>query len=147
MTGAIRDRVVQGWSRSSRNFQPGSLEYCPKRAAHEAVDEVVKAITLPGRPIRGPAPDAQAATPGAAWSDVMANAARADEQSGQQVEAPEKESPLLDLPDTAVKKFIKTARARGFVTLEVLNAVLRGSVPRSDRGHHVNAVRHGHYRG
>ena len=27
----------------------------------------------------------------------MANAARADEQSSQQVEAPEKESPLLDL--------------------------------------------------
>jgi RNA polymerase primary sigma factor len=54
----------------------------------------------------------------------MANAARADEQSGQQVEASEKQSPLLDLSDAAVKKFIKTARARGFVTLEALNAVL-----------------------
>jgi hypothetical protein len=138
MTGAIRDRVVQGWSRSWRNFQPGSIEYCPKRTAHEAVDEVVKAIMLRG---------SQAATPGAAWSDVMANAARADEQSGQQVEGPEKESPLLDLSDTAVKNFIKTAGARGFVTLEALNAALRGSVPRSDRGHHVKAVRHGYYRG
>ena len=54
----------------------------------------------------------------------MAKAARADEQSGQQVEATEKESPLLDLSDAAVKKFISTARARGFVTLETLNAVL-----------------------
>jgi RNA polymerase primary sigma factor len=53
----------------------------------------------------------------------MANAARADEQSGQQVEAPEKESPLLDLSDAAVKKFIKTAKARGFVTLEALKEV------------------------
>jgi len=84
--------------------------------------------------------------PRRAWSGVMATA-RADEQSAQQVEAPEKESPLLDLSDAAVKKFIKTAKARGFVTLEALNAVLRGSVPRSDRGHHVNAVRHVHYRG
>src|SRR5262249_16183617 len=62
--------------------------------------------------------------PGAAWSDVMAKAARAEEQSAQQVEAPEKDSPLLDLSDAAVKKFIKTAKARGFVTLDALNAVL-----------------------
>ena len=54
----------------------------------------------------------------------MANAARADEQSAQQVEAPEKDSPLLDLSDAAVEKFIKTAKARGFVTLDALNAVL-----------------------
>jgi hypothetical protein len=62
MTDAIRDRVAEGWSRFSRNFQPGSIEYHPKRTAHEAVDEVAKAITLRGRPMRGPAPDAQAAT-------------------------------------------------------------------------------------
>jgi len=54
----------------------------------------------------------------------MANAARADEQSGQQVEAPEKDSPLLDLSDAAVKKVIRTALARGFVTFDALNAVL-----------------------
>src|SRR5262245_10059567 len=62
--------------------------------------------------------------PGAAWSDVMANAATGEEQSVQQAEAPEKDSPLLDLSDAAVKKFIKTAKARGFVTYEELNAVL-----------------------
>ena len=38
--------------------------------------------------------------------------------------ATEKDSPLLDLSDAAVKKFIKTAKARGFVTLDALNAVL-----------------------
>ena len=54
----------------------------------------------------------------------MANAARAEEQTTQQVEAPEKDSPLLDLSDAAVKKFIKTAKARGYVTYDELNAVL-----------------------
>ena len=54
----------------------------------------------------------------------MANAASAEEQSAQQAEAPEKDSPLLDLSDAAVKKFIKTAKARGYVTYDELNAVL-----------------------
>src|SRR5262249_36932304 len=62
--------------------------------------------------------------PGAAWTDVMANAASAEEQSAQQVEAPEKDSPLLDLSDAAVKEFIKAARARGYVTYDELNAAL-----------------------
>ncbi len=37
-------------------------------------------------------------------------------------EAPD--SPLLDLSDAAVKKLIKTAKKRGYVTYEELNAVL-----------------------
>jgi RNA polymerase primary sigma factor len=60
----------------------------------------------------------------AAWSDVIANAARADEQRAQQVEALEKDSPLLDQSDAAVKKFIETAKARGYVTYDELSAVL-----------------------
>src|SRR5271168_626435 len=45
-------------------------------------------------------------------------------------EAPETESPpapdgpLLDLTDAAVKKFIKQAKARGYVTMDELNKVL-----------------------
>src|SRR5262245_4397226 len=54
----------------------------------------------------------------------MADAARAKEQSAQQVEAPEKDNPLLDLSDAAVKRFIETAKARGYVTYDELNAVL-----------------------
>src|SRR5215831_13269143 len=54
----------------------------------------------------------------------MANAASAEEQSAQQVEAPEKDSPLLDLSNAAIKEFIKTAKARGYVTYDELNAVL-----------------------
>jgi RNA polymerase primary sigma factor len=50
--------------------------------------------------------------------------AKTDDQAATQSEAPEKDSPLLDLSDAAVKRFIKTAKARGFVTLDALNAVL-----------------------
>src|SRR5215813_1836409 len=54
----------------------------------------------------------------------MVNAARAKEQSAQQVEVAEKDSPLLDLSDAAAKRFIETAKARGYVTYDELNAVL-----------------------
>jgi RNA polymerase primary sigma factor len=54
----------------------------------------------------------------------MANTASAEKRNAQQAEAPEKDSPLLDLSDAAVKKFIKTAKARGYVTYDELNAVL-----------------------
>src|SRR5215470_4354507 len=54
----------------------------------------------------------------------MAMTAKTEDQAGAQTEAPEKDSPLLDLSDAAVKRFIKTAKARGFVTLDALNAVL-----------------------
>src|ERR1700726_865858 len=42
------------------------------------------------------------------------------------VEAPEAptDGPLLDLTDAGVKKFIKQARARGYVTMDELNKVL-----------------------
>ncbi len=39
-------------------------------------------------------------------------------------EVPERDSPLLDLSDQAVKKLLKTAKARGYVTYDELNSVL-----------------------
>ena len=54
----------------------------------------------------------------------MANAARAEEQTTPQGEVHEKDAPLLDMSDAAVKRLMKTAKARGFVTLDQLNAVL-----------------------
>ncbi|HET6927668.1 MAG TPA: RNA polymerase sigma factor RpoD [Hyphomicrobiaceae bacterium] len=54
----------------------------------------------------------------------MAMTAKTEDQASAPSEAPEKDSPLLDLSDAAVKRFIKTAKARGFVTLDALNAVL-----------------------
>src|SRR5262245_59172449 len=50
--------------------------------------------------------------------------ARAEEHAQPQGETQEKDSPLLDLSDAAVKRLIKTAKARGFVTLDQLNSVL-----------------------
>src|SRR5947208_6761187 len=38
--------------------------------------------------------------------------------------APSSDGPLLDLTDAAVKKFIKQAKARGYVTMDELNKVL-----------------------
>ncbi len=38
-------------------------------------------------------------------------------------DAPERDSPLLDLSDQAVKRLLKTAKAKGYVTLDQLNAV------------------------
>jgi RNA polymerase primary sigma factor len=49
---------------------------------------------------------------------------KVEDQADKGVEAPEKDSPILDLSDTAVKKLIKAAKARGYVTFDALNAVL-----------------------
>ncbi len=49
----------------------------------------------------------------------MSEAAEAPE-----TEAPSADGPLLDLTDAGVKKFIKQAKARGYVTMDELNKVL-----------------------
>jgi RNA polymerase primary sigma factor len=63
--------------------------------------------------VRAPAPDEQEA-----------------QTAGEEGEAPDAQggdgtdSPILDLSDAAVKRMIKVAKARGYVTLDELNAVL-----------------------
>ena len=47
-----------------------------------------------------------------------------DEADGTDVAAEGSDSPVLDLTDAAVKRMIKLAKARGYVTLDELNAVL-----------------------
>ncbi len=51
-------------------------------------------------------------------------AQKSDDQAAPAAEAPERDSPLLDLSDAAVKRLIKTAKARGYVTYDELNKVL-----------------------
>ena len=51
-------------------------------------------------------------------------AAKAEDQGGTATETQERDSPLLDLSDQAVKRFLKTAKARGYVTYDELNSVL-----------------------
>ncbi len=47
-----------------------------------------------------------------------------ENEEAPEAEAPDKDSPLLDLSDAAVKKMIKVAKKRGFVTYDELNAVM-----------------------
>ena len=54
-------------------------------------------------------------------------------KAGETSETPEKDSPLLDLSDAAVKKMIKAAKARGYVTLDELNTVLPSEEVTSDQ--------------
>jgi len=75
------------------------------------------------------------------------------EKDDKAAETPEKDSPdapspLLDLSDAAVKKMIKQAKKRGFVTFDQLNEVLPSDhhLARTDRRHHVDALGHGHQR-
>ncbi|HWK33786.1 MAG TPA: RNA polymerase sigma factor RpoD [Hyphomicrobium sp.] len=53
-----------------------------------------------------------------------APAAKVEDQDKQAAESTERDSPLLDLSDQAVKKLLKTAKARGYVTNDELNSVL-----------------------
>ena len=59
----------------------------------------------------------------------------ANEEATQEAEVPEagQDSPLLDLTDAAVKRLIKVAKARGYVTLDELNAVLPSDEVTSDQ--------------
>src|ERR1700675_1574766 len=53
-----------------------------------------------------------------------AAAPKTEDQDKQAAETQERDSPLLDLSDQAVKKLLKTAKARGYVTYDQLNSVL-----------------------
>src|SRR3990170_5817278 len=48
----------------------------------------------------------------------------AEAEDQEQPQAEPADGPVLDMSDAAVKKLIKTAKARGFVTYDELNAVL-----------------------
>src|SRR3990172_12845803 len=53
---------------------------------------------------------------------MATKAAEAEDQ--EQTQAEPADGPVLDMSDAAVKKLIKTAKARGFVTYDELNEVL-----------------------
>ncbi len=65
----------------------------------------------------------------------MANA-----NTEETTEQPERDRPLLDLSDSSVKKFIKTAKARGYVTLDELNSVMPSDEVTSDQIEDVYAM-------
>ena len=67
-------------------------------------------------------------------------AQKPDEPAANQAETPERDSPVLDLSDQAVKRLIKTAKARGYVTYDELNAVLPSEEVSSEQIEDVMAM-------
>ena len=67
--------------------------------------------------------------------------AKKDEEKSQEGAAVETvDSPLLDLSDAAVKRMIKAAKKRGFVTHDELNAVLPSEEVSSDQIEDIYAM-------
>ena len=63
-----------------------------------------------------------------------------EKQEGEVIEAAQTDSPLLDLTDAAVKKMIKTAKKRGYVTYDELNEVLPSDQTTSDQIEDIYAM-------
>src|SRR4029079_10774432 len=61
-------------------------------------------------------------------------------EAGATTTAEAPDSPLLDLSDAAVKKLIKTAKKRGYVTYEELNAVLPSEEVTTDQIEDIMAM-------
>src|SRR6266446_7919491 len=78
----------------------------------------------------------------------MASKTKAAQKEKEKEEAPEKETseapdtplPLLDLSDAAVKKLIRTAKKRGYVTHDQINSVLPSEEANSEQIEDVLAM-------
>ena len=74
----------------------------------------------------------------------MARATQASQKTEDKeqaaADAPERDSPLLDLSDQAVKKLLKSAKVKGYVTLDQLNAVLPSEEVSSDQIEDIYAM-------
>src|SRR6267143_1653458 len=78
----------------------------------------------------------------------MATKTKAAQKEKEKEEAPEKEAteapdtplPLLDLSDAAVKKLIRSAKKRGYVTHDQINAVLPSEEVNSEQIEDVLAM-------
>ena len=60
-------------------------------------------------------------------------AQKTEDKEQAAADAPDRDSPLLDLSDQAVKRLLKTAKAKGYVTLDQLNSVLPSEEVSSDQ--------------
>ena len=77
---------------------------------------------------------ARAAQPRETKQEDQDNSAPAEDQDNTPEAATEgSDSPVLDLSDAAVKRLIKTAKARGYVTLDELNSVMPSEEVTSDQ--------------
>ena len=83
-----------------------------------------------------PTATAKPAKPGA---PVAEEREPTEQPAGEATEATT-DGPIIDLNDAAVKKLIKTAKARGFVTLDEINAVLPSEEVTSDQIEDIYAM-------
>ena len=100
------------------------------------------AAARPG-PARAPAPRKKVEEKSMASKSAAAAKAKVKEPEAPEKETPETPDsplPLLDLSDAAVKKMIKQAKKRGYVTHEQLNAVLPSEEVSSDQIEDVYAM-------
>jgi RNA polymerase primary sigma factor len=67
-------------------------------------------------------------------------AAKATDGGTATAEAPERDNPILDMSDAAVKKLIKLAKSRGYVTYDEINAVLPSEEVTSEQIEDVMAL-------
>ena len=75
------------------------------------------------------------------WTGTKGMAKKDEDKSEAETTAPETaDGPLLDLSDAAVKRMIKLARKRGFVTHDEINAVLPSEEVTSDQIEDVYAM-------
>jgi RNA polymerase primary sigma factor len=65
---------------------------------------------------------------------------KSEEQATATAETPERDGPVLDLSDQSVKRLIKSAKARGYVTYDELNAVLPSEEVSSEQIEDVMAM-------
>ena len=80
------------------------------------------------------------ASKSAAVTKAKVNEKEVPEKEAAAPETPDSPLPLLDLSDAAVKKMIKQAKKRGYVTHEQLNAVLPSEEVSSDQIEDIYAM-------
>jgi RNA polymerase primary sigma factor len=110
-------------TKTAHKATPSHKTAVHKTAAHKTVAH--KAATTHNAPPPSKTPSKAPAAPPKTFKDQDKLKLKAGEAGEKETpDTPDAPLPLLDLSDAAVKKMIKAAKKRGYVTYESLNAVL-----------------------
>ena len=119
-------------------------------AGSEETEDLIRGYALPARPFLAVEPrgdgEPEEVGPGRS-GEAEWRARRKRTQAKEKEEAPEKEEgapdqplPLLDLSDAGVKKMIKAAKKRGYVTIDQINQVMPSGEVSSDQIEDIYAM-------
>jgi len=138
---------------SRAGARPGTSRAVPKAAPKPVAPKMAAAKpAAPKSVVKAAAPKAPAVHKKNEEKGMASKSAAATKAKVNEKELPEKEKdtaapetpdsplPLLDLSDAAVKKMIKQAKKRGYVTHEQLNAVLPSEEVSSDQIEDIYAM-------